>query len=247
MYGLIHSIDTFSTLDGPGIRTVIFMQGCHLRCKYCHNPDAWDRQSNKAQEYTIEDLIRIIKRGKPYFAASNGGITFSGGEPLLQYQFIKEVLKKCQQIGIHTAIDTSLYVKSQFVEAIMPYTNLFLADIKHIEPLKSKNLTGMSNELNITNLQLLAKAKIPIWIRYVLVPGLTDDDKDLIDLGHFINNLNTVARIDLLPYHTLGKHKWNLLGIKYELGDIKPPSAEDIKHRQKMLANITNIEVHANV
>lgn len=247
MHGLIHSIDTFSTLDGPGIRTVIFMQGCHLRCKYCHNPDSWDRESKEAREYTVDELMQIITRAKPYFTASSGGITFSGGEPLLQYQFVKGVFEKCQLAGIHTAIDTSLHVKPSFVEEIMPYTNLFLADIKHIQPLKSKNITGMSNELNLANLELIAKAKIPVWIRYVIVPGLTDDEKDLIELGHFISGLHTVERIDLLPYHTLGQHKWDLLGMKYELTDIEASSVENIKHLQEILKGITNIEIHTNI
>ena len=247
MPGLVHSIDTFSTLDGPGIRTVIFMQGCHLRCKYCHNPDAWAMQSKGAKEYTTAELLSIIIRSKPYFNSSGGGVTFSGGEPLLQHQFVKEVFKECQKAGVHTAIDSSLYVKTPWVEAILPYTDLVLADIKHIEPLKSQNLTGLSNELNMANLQLIAQAKIPIWIRYVIVPGLTDDDKDLIELGYFIKNLAGVVRIDLLPYHTLGQHKWDLLGIKYELENISPPSAETIKDIQNRLSKITNIEVYANV
>lgn len=245
--GLVHSIDTFSTLDGPGVRTVIFLQGCHLRCKYCHNPDAWDLKSKQAKEYSVDKLMHIISRGKPYFKASSGGVTLSGGEPLLQHQFVKEIFKECKKADIHTAIDTSLYVKRSFIEEVMPFTDLFLADIKHINQGKSKDITSMSNELNLANLKFISQAKIPIWIRHVIVPGLTDKREDLVEMGHFIMHLESVERIDLLPYHTLGKHKWELLGLKYELEDINPPSAQEIKDIQNMLGEITNIEVYANI
>lgn len=244
---LVHSIDTFSTLDGPGIRTVIFLQGCHLRCKYCHNPDAWNLKSEQTKEYSVEELMHIISRGKPYFNGSSGGVTLSGGEPLLQHQFVTEIFKECKKTAIHTALDTSLYVKRSFLEAVLPFTDLFLADIKHINPRKSKDITSMSNELNLANLKFISEANIPIWIRHVIVPGLTDDKEDLVEMGNFIKTLESVERIDLLPYHTLGKHKWELLGLKYELEDINPPSPQNIKDIQNMLQEITNIEVYANV
>ena len=247
MYGLIHSIDTFSTLDGPGIRTVIFMQGCHLRCQYCHNPDTWAIQSNNAKRYRVNELMQIILRSKPYFANQQGGITFSGGEPLLQTDFIRSVLENCQTNGIHTALDSSLYVKTSLLKKVLPYTNLFLADIKHFDSDKSHKLTGLPNDLNLANLRLLSAAHIPIWIRYVVVPGLTDDKTDVIKLANFIKSLNSVERIDLLPYHTLGVHKWDILAYQYELDQVLPPSAEDIKSIQNIIANITNIKVYANI
>lgn len=223
MYGIIHSIDSFSTVDGPGIRTVIFMQGCHLRCKYCQNPDAWKLGSPSARKYEAEELMDIIKRGKPYFDASSGGVTFSGGEPLLQSDFLEVILARCQQENIHTAIDTSLYVKPDIIFKIIPYTNLFLADIKHINPEKSRILTGLDNSLNLENLKIINSQNIPIWLRYVVLPGYTDDLEDIENMAYFIKSLDTIERIDLLPYHTLGKHKWAILGLDYELSDITPP------------------------
>jgi pyruvate formate lyase activating enzyme len=222
--GRVHSIDTFSTLDGPGIRTVIFMQGCHLRCKYCQNPDTWDPAAATAQEYSAEEIMNVILRSLPYFNASGGGVTFSGGEPLLQAEFVAEVFKKCQEYNIHTAIDTALYVSTDTVQILLPYTKLFLADIKQINNEKSQILTGASNKRNIENLNLINARKVEIWIRYVVVPGFTDAPDDLLSMADFISGLDSVSRVDLLPYHSLGSHKWDLLGLKYELDNIDPPS-----------------------
>lgn len=244
MKGLVHSIDTFSTLDGPGIRTVIFMQGCHLRCKYCHNPDTWALKSKDAKEYSVDELMHIIIRAKPYFRASQGGVTFSGGEPLLQSKFIQKVLHECKLAGIHTCIDSALYVKSTFLEDILPYTDLVLADIKHIDSSKSKHITSMPNKLNLENLKLISTSGIPIWIRYVVIPDLTDDEEDIVKMAHFIKNLKGVERIDLLPYHFLGKHKWDLLNLKYELEDTEPPSLESLEYFRKIIETITNIKVY---
>ncbi|HZJ84144.1 MAG TPA: pyruvate formate-lyase-activating protein [Syntrophomonadaceae bacterium] len=247
MQGLVHSIDTFSTLDGPGIRTLIFLQGCHLRCKYCHNPDAWAIKSAKARTYTVAELMQIIMRAKPYFTASNGGITFSGGEPLLQAPFVKKVFQECRENNIHTAFDSSLYVKSPLLEEVLAYTDLVLADIKHMDPSNSQKLTGLDNMLNIKNLNFISAANVPIWIRYVIVPGLTDNADDIVSLAQFIKGLSSVERIDLLPYHTLGVHKWELLNLKYELNDIEVPTPGKIASIQKQIAQITNIQVYANI
>lgn len=238
MYGIVHSIDTFSTLDGPGIRTVIFMQGCHLRCKYCQNPDSWRLNSPAARKYEKNELMDIIRRGKPYFEASGGGVTFSGGEPLLQADFLEEILSSCQEEKVHTAVDTSLYVKPDTVLKIMPYTNLFLADIKHMNPEKSRLLTGFYNLFNLENLRLINARGIPIWIRYVVLPGYTDDLKDIENMAYFIKELDSVERIDLLPYHTLGQHKWALLGLNYELAGVCPPSAALLQKIQEIISSI---------
>jgi pyruvate formate lyase activating enzyme len=223
MIGKIHSIDTFGTLDGPGIRTVVFMQGCALRCQYCHNPDTWDRDAPSAEEYTAEEIMKLIIHGQPYFEASGGGVTFSGGEPLLQHEFVREILQKCQDAQIHTAIDTSLYVASCIVQEVIPYTNLFLADIKHMDNEKSTLITGAGNELNLKNLRLINEKQVPIWIRYVVVPGLTSADEDIKSMAEFAAQLDSVERIDLLPYHSLGKHKWDVLGLEYKLEQTEPP------------------------
>lgn len=233
MRGRIHSIDTFSTVDGPGIRTVIFLQGCCLRCQYCHNPDTWNPNAKTAREYTSAEIVGLIVRNSDYFAASGGGVTLSGGEPLLQHEFVQEVLASCQNQGVHTALDTSLYTPLETVQAVLPYTNLILADIKHIKDEKSRLLTGQSNRLNVKNLQFINTNKVEIWIRYVIVPGFTDDESDLVHMADFISRLDSVSRIDLLPYHTLGRHKWELLGLKYQLSEVEPPTPlhlEEIKH-----------------
>jgi pyruvate formate lyase activating enzyme len=237
--GKVHSIDTFSTLDGPGIRMVVFMQGCHLRCKYCQNPDTWNLAAPSAREYSPHEILKIALRNLPYFA-SGGGITISGGEPLLQADFVKEVFQLCREHHIHTAVDTSLYVSGETVLDLIPYTNLFLADIKHINEEKSRNLTGASNKLNTENLNLINDKHGEIWIRYVVVPGITDGTDDLLKAADFIKTLDSVTRVDLLPYHSLGKHKWKLLGLKYELEDIELPSLNRMQELQYLVADRSN-------
>ncbi len=242
--GRVHSIDTFSTLDGPGIRTVVFMQGCHLRCKYCQNPDTWDPGAATAREYSEGEIMKVILRSLPYFKASSGGVTFSGGEPLLQAEFVKEVFKKCQEHKIHTAIDTSLYVAKKTVFDLLPFTNLFLADIKHTDNVKSLNLTGASNNCNIDNLELINDKRVEIWIRYVVLPGLTDADNDILAMANFISSLDSVTRVYLLPYHSLGSHKWKLLGLNYELDKIEPPSLDRLQELKRLVQNISKKVVY---
>jgi len=234
--GYIHSIDSFSTLDGPGIRTVVFMQGCHLRCQYCHNPDTWKLRAPTAQAYSVDEIMSILRRSLPYFRKSGGGITCSGGEPLLQYKFIQLLFRQCCREGFHTALDTSLYVKSEWVEAVLPWTRLFLADIKHINPAKSREITGLGNELNLKNLQLINAHHTPIWIRYVIVPGITDDKASLVEMSRWVARLDQVERIELLPYHELGKHKWGLLKLKYPLENITAPSAHQLATLKEIVA-----------
>ncbi len=228
MTGRIHSIDTFSTVDGPGIRTVVFLQGCHLRCRYCQNPDTWAMNSSTAQEMTVPEIMSVLERGRPYFDSSGGGVTFSGGEPLLQIDFLCELLKASQKNNIHTAVDTSLYVKPCEVEKIIPYTGLVLADIKAINKEKSIALTGVDNKFNIPNLKLLNARSVPIWIRYVVVPGWTDSSTDVKEMALLLRQLEHVDRIELLPYHTLGIHKWDLLGLNYGLRNVSPPTASSL-------------------
>lgn len=233
--GRIHSIDTFTALDGPGIRTVVFMQGCHLRCKYCHNPDTWNLCSSKAREYTVEHLMKIIERGLPYFNASGGGITFSGGEPLLQAQFLKEVFASCKEKQISTAFDSSLYVSCDIVKEVLSDTDLVLADIKHINNEKSIALTGMSNKVNLENLLLIDQYKVSMWIRYVVVPGWTDDKEDIEEMARFLAGLKSVDRIDLLPYHSLGIHKWQMMGMEYHLKNVSPPEESYLEEIANLL------------
>ncbi len=241
--GRIHSIDTFSTVDGPGIRTVVFMQGCHLRCRYCQNPDTWDCYSATAHEYSSSQILSIILKNLPYIESSGGGVTFSGGEPLLQHEFVKEVFAECRSRNIHTALDTSLHVSSARVSEIIPVTSLFLADIKHMREDKSLSLTGSGNKSNLSNLQLINRHGVEIWIRYVVVPGWTDDEENIVRIGEFVSGLDCVTRIELLPYHSLGSHKWSLLGLKYDLADTPAPEAGTLKTIQNQLEKTSGKKV----
>jgi pyruvate formate lyase activating enzyme len=242
--GRIHSIDTFSTVDGPGIRTVIFLQGCPLRCQYCHNPDTWSAASKAAHDYTANDLMKIIRRSIPYFQASGGGVTISGGEPLLQAEFVKELFTACQAEQISTAVDTSLYVTTTRLQEVLPVTDLFLADIKHMDSEKSLAITGLGNQMNIENLRSINDHQTRIWIRYVIAAGLSDDPEDVTALAYFVKTLDSVERIDLLPYHALGAHKWDLLGLDYKLHEIQPPSAQQMNDLAQIVRSITDKPVY---
>jgi len=241
MIGRIHSIDSFSTVDGPGIRTVIFMQGCGLRCKYCQNPDTWASRNDKTQEMSVLQVMQIIKRGLPYYGMY-GGVTFSGGEPMLQADFLRAVLQKCQELKVHTAIDTSLYTDPANLIKVIPFTDLVLADIKSINPETSIKLTGVENSSNLANLKLLNQSRVKIWIRYVVIPGWTDNPDDIRKMARFVSDLDSIEKIELLAYHTLGKHKWDMLGLEYA-ADIVAPSPDYMNELQKNLAAISGKSV----
>lgn len=234
MIGKIHSIETFGTVDGPGIRFVVFMQGCTLKCKYCHNRDTWDVHSGK--KITVEELIKEILKYKSYMDNSGGGVTVSGGEPLLQTQFVTELFKELKNLNIHTALDTagSLPISSDIKE-LLKYTDLVILDIKHIDDEKAKELTGFSNKNNLEFAKYLSNINISMWIRQVLVPGYTDDKFDLQKLKKFIDSLNNVEKVEILPYHNLGKYKWEEIEGKYEFENISSPSDEDIKKAKHIL------------
>ena len=234
MLGRIHSLETFGTVDGPGIRFVVFMQGCSLKCKYCHNRDTWDM--NAGFECSVPELIEQIMRYKSYIDTSDGGVTISGGEPLLQLDFLIELFKKLKKLKFHTAIDTSGIVPiSPKVEELLSYTDLVLLDIKHIDNDKCINLTGHSNKNTLAFARYLSDNDIPIWIRQVLVPGYTDDEEDLLKLKEFTDSLNTVKRIEILPYHNMGKFKWEELGQEYPLEDVPLPNKEQVDKAKELL------------
>lgn len=234
MVGRIHSTESFGTVDGPGIRFVIFMQGCTLKCKYCHNRDTWKIKSGN--QVTIEELIKNIENYRTYMDNSGGGVTVSGGEPLLQAEFVTELFKKLKELGIHTALDTAGSIPlSPEIKELLKYTDLVLIDIKHIDDEKCKALTGFSNKNNIEFIKYLNNVNIPIWIRQVLVPGYTDDKFDLQKLKQFIDTLSNVEKVEILPYHNLGKFKWIELGDTYELENVVPPSVEDVKKAEQIL------------
>lgn len=224
--GRIHSIESFGTVDGPGIRLVVFMQGCPLRCLYCHNPDTWKSAGGK--EYLPSEIIEEYKKNKAFYA--KGGITVTGGEPLLQTEFVSELFALAKKAGIHTALDTSGITYNEKAEEkidkLLDNTDLVLLDIKQIDSEKHKALTGATNENVIAFARHLAERRISIWIRHVVIEGYTDDPDDLKALGRFIGTLRSLKALDVLPYHTLGRDKYRELGLIYPLEGIEPTSAQ---------------------
>ena len=242
--GYIHSTESFGTVDGPGIRFVIFMQGCPMRCQYCHNPDTW--KIGLGTEITADELLTQYKKNSSFY--KSGGITVTGGEPLLQIDFITELFIKAKKENIHTCIDTSGITFNQNEEyldkldLLLKYTDLVMLDIKHIDNEKHKKLTGHENE-NILQFALyLEKHRIPVWIRHIIVEGITDNREDLMRLGEFIGKLSNLKALDVLPYHTMGVHKYKELGISYPLEGISPLSLQDAeKAKEHILDGIKNV------
>lgn len=231
--GKVHSIETCGTVDGPGIRYVLFTQGCPLRCQYCHNPDSW--KVGEGKEMSVDTIIKDVIKYKPYMAFSNGGITVSGGEPLLQPGFVGELFKKCKENDIHTCLDTSGYIKLDKADPVLDYTDLVLLDIKSYNPLVFKDVTGVPIDSTLAFAEHLAKRNIPVWIRYVLVPDLTDDPEDIEALAKYLTTLTNIERIDILPFHKMGEYKWEQLGYDYKLTDTPSPEPEDVKMAKDIL------------
>lgn len=231
--GRVHSIETFGTVDGPGIRYILFMQGCPLRCKYCHNRDTWDTKGGK--EYTVDEIISDVKKYSTYMKFSGGGLTVSGGEATLQPEFLKELLVQAKANDIHTALDTSGFVDIDVVDPILDYTDLVLLDIKHMDREKAKELTGVTNDKTIALAKHLYNRNIPVWIRYVLIPGITDSQDDLEALGEFVSSLSNIEKVEVLPYHILGVHKWECMGLEYPLKGIPEATKEDIEKANEIL------------
>ncbi|MBZ4663407.1 MAG: pyruvate formate-lyase 1-activating enzyme [Caloramator sp.] len=232
----VHSIETMGLVDGPGIRVVVFMQGCKLRCAYCHNPDTWDR--NGGFEITVDELLQKVKRYKIYFNHSGGGVTLSGGDPLLQPEFVIEFFKRCKEEGIHTTLDTSGYGIGMYDE-ILRYTDLVLLDIKHIEDVEHKKLTGYDRHGFLEFLDAVKKNNTKLWIRHVVVPGITDTEDHIRALADYINTIPNVEKVELLPYHVHGVNKYAELGMKYRLEGVEPLS----KERLEQLKGIMNTKL----
>lgn len=234
----VHSVESFGSVDGPGIRFVIFLKGCAMRCQYCHNPDTWDRAGGNLR--SVDDVLSQALRYRSYWG-EKGGITVSGGEALLQIQPLIELFHKAKDLGINTCLDTSAQPFSRkdgrfsAFEALMKYTDLVLLDIKHIDNDAHKRLTGWENENILDCARYLSDIHKPVWIRHVLVPGINDDDESLHKLRSFIDTLSNVERVEVLPYHDLGVYKWEQLGIPYKLTDVKPPTEESVLHARKIL------------
>lgn len=232
-YAKVHSIESFGTVDGPGIRFVLFLQGCHLQCKYCHNRDTWD--VNGGEFKSLDDIFDKIMRYKNYIYP-NGGVTMTGGEPLLQSKFIFELFKKLKEEGIHTCVDTSGSLPlTDDIKNVLSVTDLVLLDIKHIDDDKCKELVGVSNKLELDFAKYLSDNNIPIWIRQVLVPGYTDDENDLLKLKDFLNTLKTVEEVEILPYHNMGEFKWKKLGFSYPLEGVREANQADVDRAKKIL------------
>ena len=232
-YAKVHSIDSFGTVDGPGIRFLLFMQGCGLKCKYCHNRDTWD--SADGEYMSLDDIFKKIIRYKEYIN-HGGGVTISGGEPLLQAKFLIELFTKLKSEGIHTCIDTSGMVPiTSDIKKLLSLTDLVLLDIKHIDSKKCEKLVGFPNKLELEFAKYLSDNNIPMWIRQVLIPGITDEKEDLIKLKKFLSTLKTLEKVELLPYHSLGKHKWTDLGLVYELDGVPSATSNDVKKAKEIL------------
>ncbi len=239
MTGYIHSIESFGTVDGPGIRFVVFFQGCPLRCQYCHNPDTWEFNCGKST--TVEEILAEYDSCKEFL--KNGGITATGGEPLAQPEFLLELFRKAKSRGIHTCLDTSGAVYTPHnhskIDKILQYTDLVMLDLKHFDSQNHKALTGMGNENILLFAEHLRDLKIPVWIRRVVVPNLTDSEEELFRLGKFLSTLTNLKALDVLPYHDMGKKKYEELGIKYPLPHTPPLSKADaIKARDIIMSGI---------
>lgn len=237
----VHSFETFGSVDGPGVRFVVFLQGCKMRCRFCHNPDSW--RMDAGDEYTAEEILNRAIRYKSYWG-KDGGITVSGGEPLLQIDFLIEFFKLCKAQGIHTCLDTAALPFTRQgewfkkFEELMPLTDLILLDLKHVDPAQAKALTGFTNEREFDCARYLSEIGKPVWIRHVLVPGYTDDDKALNDLAAFIKTLTNVERVEVLPFHNLAQFKWEKLGIPYRLKDVDSPTQERVDNAKRILESI---------
>ncbi len=232
-YAKVHSIESFGTVDGPGIRFVLFLQGCHLQCKYCHNRDTWNM--NGGDYKSLDEIYNKIINYKNYIYP-NGGVTVTGGEPLLQVHFLISLFEKLKNDGIHTCIDTSgMVFISKDIQDLLSLTDLILLDIKHIDNEKCKALVGVGNTLELNFARYLSDNNIPMWIRQVIVPGFTDSKEDLLKLKEFILSLKTVERVELLPYHNMGAYKWKNLGETYSLENVSPATSNDIERAMKIL------------
>lgn len=234
----VHSYETFGSVDGPGVRFVLFLQGCKMRCQYCHNPDTW--KLGIGEEKSAREILDFALRYKSYWG-DEGGITVSGGEPLLQIDFLLEFFKLAKAEGTHTTIDTAgwpfTYKEpffSKFKE-LMDYTDLVMLDLKHIDDDKHRVLTKQSNTTILDCARYLDEIHKDVWIRHVLVPGYTDDDQALQRLSDFISTLHNVRRVEVLPYHSFGIYKWQELGLKYDLTNVEAPTAQRVANAEKIL------------
>lgn len=236
--GRVHSTESFGSVDGPGIRFIIFLKGCAMRCQYCHNPDTWKAEGGELM--TADELLDRAERYRAYWG-EQGGITVSGGEALLQMDFLTELFEEAHRRGINTCLDTAgqpfrndeAYL--QKFDRLMDNTDLVLLDLKHMDDEPHRKLTGFTNRNILLMAEHLSRRGTPVWIRHVLVPGITDSDDHLQRMAAFIHALKNVERVEVLPYHTLGIFKWQNLGLTYELNDVPTPTNEQVRHAEEIL------------
>ncbi len=245
MKGKIHSFESFGAVDGPGTRFVIFFKGCNLRCLYCHNPDTWTMED--AKEFTVDEIFNKYEKIKEFVT---GGITISGGEPLLQYDFLLELLKKFKKEGVHTCVDTSgscinlqREENQERLKNLMEYVDLVLLDIKHINPIEHKKLTGQSNEKVLEFAKFLSDINQGLWIRHVIVPTINIDNKYYFQLGEFIAGLKNVEGLEVLPYHTMAVVKYEKLGYDYKLKGIRDATKEEASEARKIILYARNNKI----
>jgi pyruvate formate lyase activating enzyme len=224
--GFVHSIEVGSFVDGPGVRFVVFLSGCPLRCKYCHNPDAWSCRSGEAM--TSEEVLARVARSSEFLAAGGGGVTVSGGEPLTQAAFAHDVLAGARRLGLHTALDTSGYLGDKLTDGMLGDIDLVLLDIKSFDEALYRDLTGVELAPTLRFAQRLSDLGKCMWVRFVLVPGLTDGHDNVVGLARFVGTLSSVERVEILPFHQMGRHKWEELRIPYALADTGPPTEESM-------------------
>lgn len=240
--GYIHSIETFGTVDGPGVRFVVFFQGCPMRCQYCHNPDTWNMADGK--EMAVDEILEKFQRNRAFYRT--GGITATGGEPMVQMDFLLELFTKAKERDIHTCLDTSgiLFAADRTGEAfakmekLMQVTDLVMLDIKHIEDMAHKELTGHSNTGILAFARYLDEIGKPVWIRHVVVPGITYKEESLKKLGEFLRTLSNIEKLEVLPYHTMGEVKYEKLGIPYPLKGVPRLSKEEAQEAERIIRSV---------
>lgn len=240
--GRVHSVESCGTVDGPGIRFIIFLQGCLMRCKYCHNRDTWDTEGGK--EMTVDELMKELLQYRHFMNASGGGVTISGGEAMLQPEFVTAMFEACRLEGIHTCLDTNGFVRKidDTTKRVLDSADLVLLDIKQMDNKKHIDLTHVSNKYTLEFAKYLAEHNQAVYLRYVVVPGITDNLDDAHALGKFIEPMKNIEKIEMLPYHELGKHKWTAMGEDYPLDGVSPPPRETMLAVQEVLS-----QYHDNV
>lgn len=239
--GYIHSLESFGTVDGPGIRFVTFLQGCPMRCQFCHNPDTWDPRATVPYVWTPQQLLEETLRYRNYIRS--GGVTCTGGEPLMQARFVAEYFRLCHREGIHTTLDTSGVVLGNDAQQALQHTDLVMLDIKTVDDELHPRLTGHTREHNHRFMQLLQQMGKPTWIRHVVTPGINDDDAHLTAVARYVAQFSVIERVEILPYHTMGQHKYQAMGLSYPLQNTPPLSAEAKRHAIALFSDILHLPV----